>query len=167
MSLFRPEAMEAIRRWREVLAGTVVMALGLNWALTGFGALFLIGCGLFLGGAALIISGVQRGRFRQGGGGAGVVDVDERQITYFGPFGGGAMAVGEIVELGTDGAGTWLLRDVEGRSLSIPMRAEGAEALFDAFSALPGMTGGALVEASQSRAKGYTRVWVNAQSRLR
>lgn len=164
--MIRPEAKAALWRWREVLLGLVCIGLGVNWILTSFGAVALIGGGIVAIGAALVLSGFQRARFRQSGGGAGVVDVDERQITYFGPYGGGAMAVDELREVATDGRGNWLLRDTGGQALLVPMTAEGAEVLFDAFSALPGLSGTDLVAASQRVDQEYTVVWQRAHNRL-
>lgn len=166
MSLLRPEAAAALYRWREALAGGVMLAAGLWLALTSFGALFLIGAGFAAFGLALIVAGIQRGRFRAGGGGAGVVEVDERRITYFGPFGGGAVAVEDLTELAVDGAHNWLLTDASGQILMIPMTAEGADALFDAFTALPGLGGSDLVAAARRPAKGCTVVWSRAHRRL-
>ena len=164
--MIRPEIRTALWRWREVLVGAVFLAVGLRWALTSFGAVFLIGAGFAALGAALVFAGIQRGRFRAGGGGAGVVDVDERQITYFGPFGGGAIAVDDLRELAVDGAGNWLLSDLGGQSLLIPMTAEGTDSLFDAFSALPGLSGADLVAAAQGSDNAYTVVWSKAHNRL-
>ncbi|MBT8424277.1 MAG: hypothetical protein KJO67_04825 [Silicimonas sp.] len=166
MSLIRPEVRAGLFRWREVLVGALALGLGLRLVATSFGAVFLIGCGLALAGAALIVAGVQRARFRSGGGGAGVVDIDERQITYFGPFGGGAVAVDDLIEIGVDPSRSWLVRDSAGTHLLIPMNAEGAEALFDAFSALPGLPGARLVEAARSAPREYTIVWAKPQGRL-
>lgn len=166
MSFMRPEAAETLWRWREVLAGGACFALGGWLAVTSYGALFLIGCGAVIAGAALIAAGVQRGRFRQGGGGLGIVDVDERQITYFGPFGGGSMAIEELVEVSLDGSGNWLLRDSRDQSLLIPVKAEGADTLFDAFTVLPGLSGARLIEAMRATPSGYRMVWAKPQGRL-
>ena len=166
MKLIRPEVRAALFRWRETLIGLAALGIGLRLVITSFGAVFLIGCGLVLAGAALIVAGIQRARFRSGSGGAGVVDIDERQIIYFGPFGGGAVAVDDLVEIGVDGSRSWLVRDRAGTHLLIPMNAEGAEALFDAFSALPGLSGAQLVEAARSAPREYTLVWAKPQGRL-
>lgn len=166
MNFIRPEVRDAVWRWREVLIGIVALGFGLRLALTSFGALFLIGCGFAIGGAALLVSGVQRGRFRSEGGGSGVVEIDERRITYFGPFGGGAVAVDDLVEIGVDPSRSWLIRDAFGTHLLIPMNAEGADALFDAFSAVPGLGGARLVEAVRSSPRQYTVIWEKPQGRL-
>lgn len=166
MSFIRPEVRASLARWREVIAGGVTLALGLQLALTSYGALFLIGTALALAGAALVVAGVQRARFRSGGGGAGVVDLDERRITYFGPFGGGAVSVDDLVEIGVDPSRSWLIRDANGTHLMIPMNAEGADALFDAFAAVPGLTPARLVEAVRSTPRQYTTIWAKPQGRL-
>ena len=166
MSFIRPEVRASLARWREVIAGAVTLALGLQLALTSYGALFLIGAALALAGAALVVAGVQRARFRSGGGGAGVVDLDERRITYFGPFGGGAVSVDDLVEIGVDPSRSWLIRDAHGTHLMIPMNAEGADALFDAFAAVPGLTPARLVEAVRSTPRQYTTIWAKPQGRL-
>ncbi|MBW2495220.1 MAG: hypothetical protein JRE43_10760 [Deltaproteobacteria bacterium] len=166
MSFLRPEARAALLRWREVLVGAAGLAIGLRLAATSFGAVFIIGCGLALAGAALIVAGIQRARFRSGGGGAGVVDLDERRITYFGPFGGGAVAVDDLVEIGVDPSRSWLIRDAHGTHLMIPMNAEGADALFDAFAAVPGLTPARLVEAVRATPRQYTTIWAKPQGRL-
>lgn len=166
MNLIRPEVRDGLFRWREVLVGIATLLIGLRLATTSFGAVFIIGCGLALAGAALIFAGIQRARFRSGGGGAGVVDIDERQITYFGPYGGGAVSVDELVEIGVDPSRSWLMRDAAGTHLMIPMNAEGADALFDAFAAVPGLTTARLVEAARSAPRQYTTIWAKPQGRL-
>ena len=166
MTLIRPEARAALYRWREVLVGTIALALGLRLALTSFGALFLIGCAVAAIGAALILAGIQRARFRTGGGGAGVVEIDERQITYLGPFGGGAVAVDDLIEIGVDPSRAWMLRDSSNTHLLIPMAAEGADALFDAFAAVPGLPTSRLVDAARSTPRQYTTIWAKPQGRL-
>jgi hypothetical protein len=166
MSFVRPEVRDGLMRWREVLVGAVTLGLGLRLVATSFGAIFIIGCGLAIIGAALIVAGVQRARFRSGGGGAGVVDLDERRITYFGPYGGGAVSVEDLVEIGVDPSRSWLIRDVNGTHLMIPMNAEGADALFDAFAAVPGLTPARLVEAVRSTPRQYTTIWAKPQGRL-
>ena len=77
-----------------------------------------------------------------GVGGPGVVQVDEGQISYFGPLDGGAIALSELERLTLDHTSKpahWVL-DMPGQpQLHIPVTATGADALFDAFSALPGL----------------------------
>ncbi|WP_306152467.1 hypothetical protein [Roseovarius sp. MMSF_3281] len=142
MSFVRPEAMQNLARWREVLIGGAVLALGLWWVLGTGGLLHWIGYAVAAAGLALMVAGFQRARFRGARGGAGVVQVDEGQIAYFGPLTGGAVARSEMTALMLDRSGHpahWVLRQPGQADLQIPVNAEGAEALFDAFAALPGL----------------------------
>jgi hypothetical protein len=76
MSFIRPDALKALRKWREVLIAGGLLALGL-WAMSGHGLLPYIGAALAVIGAGLGLAAVQRLRFRATGGGMGVVHVDE------------------------------------------------------------------------------------------
>ena len=142
MSFIRPEAKLALWRWREVLVAGFVLILGLSWINGPGGLLGWIGWLLVAVAIALAVIGVQRARFRTGTGGQGVVTVDEGQITYFGPLDGGVIATREIERLALDPTSTpahWVLEQPGQAELHIPVNAEGAEALFDVFSALPGL----------------------------
>lgn len=161
MPLIRPEAARVIARWREVLAAGAVVAVAL-WLGTRPGWL-LPGLGAVLGGAALAWGFVafRRLRFAGRGGAPGVVEVVEGQIAYFGPEGGGFVAVGEIVEIAVirDGAGHRAFRLVpaEGPALTIPVAAEGAARLHDALAQLPGIDLGRMAAAPGAGTVG--RLW--------
>ncbi|MFK7836371.1 MAG: hypothetical protein AB8B60_09140 [Sulfitobacter sp.] len=141
-SFFRPEARAALWRWREALVGFGVAILGL-WLVAGPGFLLAVpGYAALMGGTVLIWLGIQRGRFRGPDGGAGAVQVDEGQVTYFGPLTGGTVALREMESLTLEGAmfpPHWRLTQAGQPPLLIPVNAAGAEALFDAFAALPGL----------------------------
>ena len=142
MSFIRPEARAAIWRWREVLTGAAVAALGLSWVLGPGGLLGWVGWLLIVAGLALVVVGVQRARFRAGSDGPGIVTVDEGQITYFGPLTGGAVAVSEFERLTLDPTlkpPHWVLQQPGQPPLHIPINAKGAETLFDVFATLPGL----------------------------
>lgn len=142
MSFVRPDARAALWRWREVLAGLVAGGIGLWWILAGSGILVWIGAAILAAGAGLAIIGTQRLRFRTGQRGPGAVRVDEGQIAYFGPLTGGIAAISELAELRLDPRGTphWVLVQPGQPDLHIPLGADGAEALFDAFASLPGLS---------------------------
>ena len=97
--MIRPEAKAHLMRWREALAGIAVLLLGLWWLAGNSQVLLLPAVALVILGLALIWMGMQRARFRGEGQGPGSVDVDEGQITYFGPLTGGAVAVREITRV--------------------------------------------------------------------
>lgn len=164
MSLIRPQARAAMWRWREVLAGGGAGALGLWWALAGAGIVPWIGWVLTVAAVALVVTGVQRGRFRTGAGGAGVVIVDEGLIAYLGPHKGGAVALSEMTALALDAQGSrrWLLSQPDQPDLAIPLDAEGADVLFDAFAALPGLRSGQIVAAMRGPAQGQQLLWQRA-----
>jgi hypothetical protein len=140
--MIRPEAKAQLMRWREVIAGGAAVVLG-AWWLAGSSAVLLIpGAALSLAGGALIWVGVQRARFRGEGQGPGSVDVDEGQITYFGPLTGGAVALRELTRVTLDPGlypAHWRLREGTAPELLIPVNADGADRLFDAFATLPGL----------------------------
>jgi hypothetical protein len=169
MSFVRPEASAKLARWREALIGLACLALGAWWAFHLGGLMTWIGGAVMLGGAALIAIGVQRGRFRTGGGGPGVVQIDEGQITYFGPLTGGAVDLADLVRLEYDPAGHpahWRLSQPGQPPLSIPVTAEGADALFDAFSALPGLRTERMLAAMKSPPPHSVVIWQGTANRL-
>lgn len=140
--MIRPEARAQLLRWREALVGGAIALLGLWWIIGPGRLLILPAVGLIVAGAALIWVGVQRARFRSAGQGPGAVRVDEGQITYFGPLTGGVVALRELSRLTLDKAqhpAHWRLAQPGQPDLLIPVNAEGAEALFDAFATLSGL----------------------------
>lgn len=140
---FRPEAKATLWRWRDVIAAGAVGVLGLWLSVTGLGIVQWLGFACLIMAVGLLIAGLQRGRFRQGSDGPGIVQITERRLAYFGPLNGGVMDITDISRLTYDPSGHpapyWVLTGPEAREIAIPITAKGAEALFDTFSALPGM----------------------------
>ncbi len=139
--LIRPAARAALARWRELLIAAALAALGLTWGLTSFGLLRWLGWALVAVAAALAWTGLQRLRFARGGGGPGIVTIDERRVVYWGPTAGGLADLDRLARLDLDpeaGPG-WRLVDETGATLTVPVNAEGADRLFDLFAALPGL----------------------------
>ncbi len=146
----RPEARKALMRWRDLLISAGFAALGFYWAFTTFGILSWIGWLLVIAAALFAYSGLQRLWFSRGKGGAGVVHVKEGQITYLGPFEGGVVAVTELREIVLDYAQDppcWVLKQLGQHDVYIPLDAEGTDALFDVFAALPGLQTGPMLAA--------------------
>ena len=140
MSFIRPEVREELWRWREVGVACGVLALGAYWAFGTGALLHWLGYLVLVLGAVMLITGIQRGRFRGSRGGPGVVHVDEGQVAYFGPLSGGVVALREMTALVLDPTGKpphWVLSQPGQADLQVPLNAEGAEALFDAFASLP------------------------------
>ena len=170
MSFLRPEAVAQINRWREALLGAGSGFIGFWW-ITGPGCLMALpGTGLLVLGGALIWVGLQRGRFRGAQGGLGTVQVDEGQITYFGPLSGGAVAVQDLTAITLDRSffpAHWRLEAPGAPPVHIPVNAEGADALFDAFASLPGLRMERMLAALQVKSKTPEILWQRARAGLK
>lgn len=168
--MIRPEARAAIWRWREALAGVALTVIGLYWAIGPQGLLGWIAWAVVPAGAVLVWTGIQRGLFRGPGDGQGVVQIVEGQISYFGPLTGGHVALTELTELRLDHAARpahWILVQPGLPALAIPANARGAETLFDAFTTLPGLTGGRLLSALDAGGSGQQLVWARTPTATR
>ncbi|WP_102107830.1 hypothetical protein [Oceaniglobus roseus] len=170
----RPEARAALHRWRDAIVGGVLLVPGLGWLTGGTGLLRPIGAALALLGAGMLIQGIRRARFPAGGGGAGMVEVTERQITYFGPESGGAVSIDSLARIEVRRHGRrkgpagmdWILHADGAPPLTIPGDAENASALFDALAPLPGVDYARAIEAGNSRAHGLFVIWQKPRLRL-
>lgn len=163
MSFIRPEISEGLWRWRESLAGFVVAALGVWFAVAGNGLVQMVGFSMVVAAAVLMFAGFQRARFRVSSGGPGVVEVDEGQVTYFGPQDGGTVAIRQLdmVELDPKARPTsaWVLTEPGQPPLTIPTTAEGAEALFDVFASLDGIRTERMLAELQKAPKRRVVIW--------
>ena len=170
MAFFRPEVKEAFSRFRDAIAGVAVSLLGVYWALNASGILSIVGTSLAVAGALLVFAGIQRGRFRSGTGGPGVVSVDEGQVTYYGPIEGGSVVISELEKVEFDATARpraeWVLHDPHIGVLRIPINAEGAEALFDVFSTLDGIQTEKMLAAMKSRRKRQVVIWQSERPAL-
>ncbi|MCG6885289.1 MAG: hypothetical protein LJE62_16190 [Silicimonas sp.] len=172
MSFVRPEAAAFLKKWREAMIGAVVLMFNLNMAAGSSGVLNAFAWVGVLLGAALFIEGVRRARLPDKSGGLGVVEVDERQVTYLGPHGGGALSIDELArvkvrtaEKGKAGSDFfWEFTDRSGQRLTIPGDAENASALFDALTVLPGADYEAVIKASGLKEQREFLVWECAQA---
>ncbi|MFC7705695.1 hypothetical protein ACFQXB_16015 [Plastorhodobacter daqingensis] len=163
MSFVRPEVAAVVHRWREVIvagavlcAGTWLMGRG-GWLLAALGGVALVA------GGALLVVALRRLRFQRAVTDPGVVEVLEGQISYMGPETGGWVALSDLAEIAhaRDGSGSaWWLRETGGRSLAIPVAAQGAGQLFDVFAALPGMDMQRLLRVLDSTGHGRQSLWL-------
>lgn len=148
--MIRDGARKALWQWREALVGAALVALGL-WFI-GLGGYLLVPLGglIMAGGMAFGVLAWRRMRFASAGDAPGVVQLDEGQVGYMGPTVGGFVSLQDLVELrliSMRGRRLWRLKQADGQTILIPLEAAGAEALFDAFSSLPGLSSAVLVAA--------------------
>ena len=152
MTLFRPEVTALFHRYREAIGASLVILTGL-W-LMALGGYVLFPLGLIIGaiGATLTLTALRRARFAQTIAAPGVVELDEAQVGYLAPELGGFLSLDELTEIRLlilHGKRMWRLKQADGQALLIPVDAEGADRLFDAFANLPGMDTAVLVAALQ------------------
>ena len=170
MSFVRPEVAEGLTRWREVIAAGGVVALGLWFALQLGYVLPALGFLLIVVGLGWGAVAFRRLRFHQAGEAPGIVRVTEAQVAYMGPRIGGFVGLPDLTEirlLSYRGRRVWKLRATTGEALHIPVEADGADALFDAFAGLPGMDMAALVAALGTEAPSDSKVIaLNSADRL-
>jgi hypothetical protein len=155
MSLIRPDLLAAARRNAELLTALALALFGGWTAWQGGYLLTPLGLALVAMGAGWALTTWRRLRFQQEGEAPGIVRVTEAQIAYFGPRVGGFVGLPELTEirlLTLRGRRIWKLKQADGQLLHIPVESDGAEALFDAFAALPGIDIAALVAALGSDA---------------
>lgn len=146
----RPEAQASLRRFAEVILAGAAGLFGAWLLWLGGYVLFPLGLVVIALAALWALQALRRARFARSVAAPGVVEVDEGQVGYLGPVFGGYLSLPELVEVKViviHGQRLWRLKQADGQALLIPMRATGAERLFDAFSALPGMDTQTLVEA--------------------
>jgi len=155
--MIRPEVLAIFRRYSEVLIGLMLAGLG-GWVVLRSGWFWmLIGAAVMIAGLGLAYIAWRKLAFRSKEIGPGVVEVDERQISYFSAYEGGAVSINQLAQIsavtdmraGQAGQMHWVLEEDGGGKLVIPNSAAGADQLFDAFAALDGVD-----YASASRAIG-------------
>ncbi len=162
MSLIRSEARKVLWQLREVLAGAALIALGLYWVVGMVGILSLVGYAVLAVGVGLVALGLQRARFRTGTDGPGLVQVDEGQITYFGPLSGGVVAIADLERLTLDQTSTpphWVLDQRGQPPIYVPLNAAGAETLFDAYATLPGLRTERMLSELRRSARHAVVIW--------
>ena len=171
MSFLRPELAARLRRWREAIVWSVLLAAGLWLTWQGYGALaplpFVAGLLMAAAGIGLLQAALRRLRLSAGSLDEGVVLIDEGQIAYLAPHRGGIVDLPTVVRveivtrphLPLDSGHAWVITTEDGEQLTIPLGARGAEGLLDALTPLPGIDFDAGVAAVATGAAGRTTVW--------
>ncbi|MGR3484470.1 MAG: hypothetical protein ACU0BF_03940 [Paracoccaceae bacterium] len=159
--MIRPGAARTLSRGAEALIGLGALALGAWWTLNSYGALRLVGVALLIGGAGLAYTGWRLWRVRRMGGGPGLVRVTEGRIAYAGPLSGGVVARDGLDSVALDGLSRpacWRLTSADG-TVSIPLTAEGADALPDLLVSLPGIDSGRLMRLAAAPPPRVVPLW--------
>ena len=171
MTFLRPEVGRWLRKWSEPLVMALVLLFGL-WLYfraeaTANAALLVIAAILIAASLALLLLAIRRVRLHTDRHGFGVVEVQERKITYFGPDTGGAISLDDLsaVEIvsaraaGYVDVSYWQLTDHWGNVLIIPVGAEGSDAMLDSFAALPGVKYDLIITALAASDDAVFTIW--------
>lgn len=162
MSFIRPEARTLLWNWRETLTGVAILIFGLWWSLATSSLMQWLGFAVIAAGVFTMVAGWQLARFRRGTGGPGIVTVTEGQVSYFGPLTGGVVALSELGRITYDPRGKpahWVLSQPKQPDLYIPVTAEGADGLFDAFTSLPELQMQALLHQIENAPREPQVIW--------
>lgn len=169
MSFIRAEAAASLRKYRSfILAGLIGLA-GVYILFTGHGTAYLAAVMFLLIAALAAHDGYKRLRFPAGTGGAGVVEVDERRISYLAAQGGKSMSLDDLsrVEIHRNSRGriTWVFYS-PGEMFEVPGDAMGTDKLFDALVALPGVNYAQAEAASQGQGPDLFLIWQKDRTKL-
>ena len=155
--MIRPELRAHLWHHRESYTAAAFLAAAVWLGTRGGWLLAAIGVVAGAVGALWLMLSLRRARFARPVTDPGLVDLDEGRIGYFGAGGavlGGYIALDDLVEirlLQLQGTQVWRLKAQDGQALLVPVAAAGADKLYDAFAALPGIDMGALTGALTSR----------------
>lgn len=174
MSFLRPELAARLHAWREPIGWGALLAIGglLTWR--GYARLepllFIVGLLLAAAGLGLLRGSLRRLRLAAGAPAEGVVVIDEARIAYLGPRDGGFVDLPSVTRveivsrphLPPASPHAWVITADDGTRLVIPLGAEGADALVDALSPLPGIDFDAGIAAVAAHRPGRATVWKKA-----
>lgn len=168
MSFVRPELIAAASRNQAHLWAAAGLLSGALIAWRGIATmapiLTIFGGGLLTLTVVLWIAHRQRAAFLREVSQPGVVEINEAQITYFSPeVGGGVVDRDALIRIdlvsGGDGRARWALYHSGGPPVSIPLAAEGADALIDFVITLPGVRVEPALAALNRARVGVVPVW--------
>ncbi len=167
MSFLRPSVMTHLMKWREAYIAGLLLLLGLWLFLYGSTTLNLVAQGLgllvSLVGMIFLYTTLQRIRFKRVEKAPGVVEVTEREISYFGPMHGKTISLESLrkIELRESEAyaAIWVLYHAAGDPMIVPVSAKGSERLFDAFTGLSGVKMDVLVKAVNQEPVRNQMIW--------
>ncbi len=169
MSFIRPEAAAQLRKARPFILAGLIGCFGFYILFTTRGTGYIAGA-VVLGIAGLIVHDtIRRARFPKGDGGPGLVEVDERRITYLSSGGGASVSLDTLTRVEAHrnrrGHVTWIFYDEDGM-LSVPASASGSDVLFDAMTALPGVNYDQAAAAAKGQGPDVFLVWTRDRKAL-
>lgn len=172
--MIRPEVTALMRRYLEAIIGTLAALFGFYLLTRSFILWQGIGLLLIVVGCVIAVTSIRRLSLRSDSVGPGVVEVNERQISYFAPSLGGTISINQLVRISLVSAKggawsdemQWLLEGEDGATLSIPNAATGTEKLYDAFSALPGVDYSAIKRALTGKPYDACVIWSKPRKAL-
>ncbi len=166
--MIRPEAKAILMRYSQAIIGAVIAVLMTYWTISIPGVLRYLTGALAFFGLALALDGFRRGKLRRGTKDAeGVVEIDERRITFLTANWGGAVSINDLakIEIGQRSSNLfWRIKDNFGSTLLVPYTANGAEGLVDAFGALEDFDLGKVGRAIDKSGDHMTTVWTRSKS---
>lgn len=170
MSFVRPGVIKLIKQYQEVIWGIAILVLGVVGIFTG-GFISMVSLPVLLAGAAFIFLGARRARFRVLRAKApisdGVVEMVERELTFFTSGIGATIAMDQVVkiEIETSDKGpdtqamNWIFYQREAQPVRIPSGAVGGVEVFDALVAFPGADYEKVIAASKSVRNSRFLIW--------
>lgn len=158
----RPEVRALAARWTEtaIWAGGALVGLRMIFAQSLF--FQIVGVGVLAVSVGFLIVAARAARQPEAGAGPGMVSVNERMISYFGPESGGEVSVETLVSIRIArlrGAPHWVFVSSEDPPLAIPVTALGADRLFGAISPLAGVDYGSALAAMKSGEGDAVVIW--------
>lgn len=167
MSFVRPEVLAGLKRWRGVIEAAVFLVPGLWMMLVMFGLLRFIGAAVFLFGVALLIPGLRRARFNPKAGDRGVLEVNERQVTWFTADGGDVFSLEDVVriEIETNDRGPfeddmlWYFTLSDGRRPEVIGAAAEGDTIFDLLATFDNVNFENVIKASSSTICDRFLIW--------
>ncbi len=166
--MFRPEAIARLARWKEpiLIALVLIFAIRQFWRAVIYQSWIsgVVGLILIAVVASLLYVSYLRARLKRDVNGPGIVEIDEQNITYFGPTSGGEVSLDSIRRLqlstlpSTLGDRNWIIWH-HGGSLVIPVASSGADRLLEVFTALPGFRYEPAIRAIESDKTEIFTIW--------
>lgn len=168
----RPEVRVFLARYAQALFGGAIMLFGVWWITISFGIMRGLGVAIVVAGLGLLVEGLRRARLtsKSNGSGPGIVEIDERRITWMSGHFGGSIAMDALatvdIQVTPEGEALWVFLQTDGERLVVPASAKGAEKIVDVLSALKGLDYDAALRAMSSDEAGRFHLWRSRQRQL-